>query len=74
MTYEAQKEQFFLLNEVLYKCVSSHYKTLLSLGIEQFLCIGFSSTGFTFSFLLCDKYEQHGTAVYMYIYPEMYKY
>ncbi len=34
MAYDARKERFFLLNKVLYKCVSSHYKTLLSLGIE----------------------------------------
>uniref|UniRef100_A0A671SVR3 Adrenodoxin-like n=1 Tax=Sinocyclocheilus anshuiensis TaxID=1608454 RepID=A0A671SVR3_9TELE len=32
MTYEARNEPFFLLNKVLNKCLSCHYKTLLSLG------------------------------------------
>ena len=36
--YDSQNERLFLLNKVLYKCVSCHYKTLLSLGnceVEQ---------------------------------------
>ncbi len=38
MTYDAHNERFFILNKVLYKCMSCHYKTLLSLGncqVEQ---------------------------------------
>ncbi len=34
MTYDAWNKRFFLLNKVLYKCVSCHYITLLSLSSE----------------------------------------
>lgn len=86
MTYEARNERFFLLNKVLYKCVSCHYKTLLSHGICEVeqdnlppVLVSDSQPQATHFVLgggifLRDKYEQHGTAVYMYIYPEVDKY
>ncbi len=68
ISYNARNEWFFILNKVLYKCVFCHYKTLLSLSncdVEQATPFGCREAHF-----LRDKYEQHCTAVYMYIYPE----
>ncbi len=31
MAYDVRNERFILLNKILYKCMSCHYKTLLSL-------------------------------------------
>ncbi len=86
MTFDAWNERFILLNKVLYECMSCHYKTLLSLGnceVEQDnlppVLVSDSHPQATHfvrwrGTFLHDKYEQHGTAVYMYIYPEIEKY
>ncbi len=79
MTYDARNKRFILLNKVLYKCVSGHYKTLLSLGnceVEQFnlpqslfriLSHRQPILGTGSGIFLRDKYEQHSTAVYIFI-------
>ncbi len=79
MTYDTQNERFFLLNKVLYKCLSviiklsfhlatvkwsrttSHQSLFRTLIHKQpVLCAGRG-------IFLHDKYEQHGTAVYVYL-------
>ncbi len=75
MTCDAWNERFFFWNKMLYKCVSCHNKTLLSLGnceVEQDslppVLVSDSQPQATHcgcreGLFLPNKYEQHGTFV-----------